>query len=258
MLIHISSENFAREVVTLTGDVAHHLIRVRRARAGDGVRVTDGAGGVADARVTTMTKDSCAVEIFQRTHIPPPRPRITLACALIPRERFRHVLEKSVELGVQRLMPLRTARTVIAAADRDDRKHAHWRAIMESAAAQCEQAWWPTLAPITTLDDVMALCTNNPASPQLVLCWEGFAHHSPEFAQRDSPFTHCDPAALDPTRDIICCIGPEGGFAPEEITALAAAHARALNLGPLALRTETAALAALVRLHITAWEMERT
>lgn len=219
--------------VAIDGPRAHHLAHVLRVRAGDLLQLTDGEGTTWSATIVGIARQRIQLTLGAAHTMRPPVTRITLAVALLPRDRWRIVVEKAVELGVDTIQPLLTARTVIRQTDRTPKQVAHWQAIADSAAEQCETPWWPQVADPIALPTLLGMSDR---FDRVVCCQERLP--APTSA---GPQGHA--------ARLLCLIGPEGGWTDTELAALAAAHTQPLSLGPRILRAETAALAALIRLQ---------
>ncbi len=206
---------------TLNESEAHHL-RVRRAREDEAVEVLDGAGLIGTGRLVRAGADWLVeIESAERR---PPRPALTLAVAAADRERFSWMAEKSVELGVTRIVPLETARTAGVASRLKPTHIEKLRRTMLEATKQCGAAWSPEIAQPVRLERFIA-------EPVRGLGWLADSGG-------DLP-----PAQLDDTA-VTIVIGPEGGFTAEEREAVRQAGYRAVTFGAHTLRFETAALAA--------------
>jgi 16S rRNA (uracil1498-N3)-methyltransferase len=193
----------------LSPDDRHHLERVRRLRPGDALTVGDGAGRWRPVRFGP----SLAVDGDVVVEPPPDRP-VTIAFALTKGDKPELVVQKLVEIGVDRIVPFVATRTIVQWDADKRRRHAdRWRTIAREAAAQAHRPWWATIDPLSTFDAVAAL-------PGATL-------------------THPDGDALKPGTTTLL-IGPEGGWSPEE----EAAPLPRASIGPHVLRAETAALVA--------------
>jgi 16S rRNA (uracil1498-N3)-methyltransferase len=155
------------------------------------------------------------------------------------------VLEKAVELGAHRIVPLRTERGVVAA--RPGRE-SRWRTLLVSALKQSGRALLPELAPAA---DLAALLAEEPGGPLLFGAVPGEAA-AVAWTELLAPA----PRPLPPTLTLL--VGPEGGWTPAERAAMAAHGARAVGLGPHVLRTETAAVAGLAALQALRQAWRRT
>jgi 16S rRNA (uracil1498-N3)-methyltransferase len=215
--------------VTLTGDDHRYLGRVLRARPGLEVTLFDGAGGEVPARVVRVGREATELALGARKEAPaaPPATPIILLTAVPRGARMDLLVQKTCELGVARIVPVVTERSVVRpepGGGRGDR----WETIAREAARQCGRADLPIVdAPMTL---AAALLAPELPSRRLVL-WERLSGR-PLRAALGAP----EPTAL--------LIGPEGGFGPGEIAAAEAAGFVPVALGPRILRVETAAIVA--------------
>lgn len=211
------------------GATTHHLVRVLRVRIGASIRCTDFAGTVWDGRIETVDAKAVVVMLGAARSIAPPRPRITVVAALLPHDRWRYLVEKSVELGAGTIQPVITARTIITVSERAKRDK--WQAIADATAEQCDTAWAPTVAPAMPLADWLSQAGQ---FDSVWICHPG-------------PATAASPTAQ--AQSLAIMVGPEGGFTDDERTQATTHGAHPLSLGPLTLRAETAAVAAIVRVQ---------
>ncbi|MFK4835245.1 16S rRNA (uracil(1498)-N(3))-methyltransferase [Microbacterium sp. ZW T2_14] len=219
------------ETVTLTGAEAHHASSVRRVRVGEEVTVGDGRGAWLTGLVESAAPREVVVRVRERTDAAQPRPRVVLVQALAKGDRDELAVQAATELGVDEIVPWQAARSVSRwDAAKAVKGRARWTTIVREAAKQAHRAWVPEVAELTT---TTALARRAAAS--LVLILEPTATES------------LSALAVEPgdVRDIVLVVGPEGGIAPEELDALAAAGARLVRLGDTVLRTSTAGPAAL-------------
>jgi len=217
------------QLVTLPESAARHTRRVLRLRVGDRIRVFDGAGHEHEA-VLAAEGPGTTARIGAAL---PPAPGSTLSLTLIQGvsrgERMDWVVQKATELGVTRIVPALTARSVVRLSEqRAEQRREHWQSIAVSACEQSGRRVLPELALPRTLD--RALAEEPRPGLQLMLS-----------ADADLAL----PSLTPETAEICLLIGPEGGLDEDE-----EARARSLGfvpvgLGPRILRTETAAVAAL-------------
>lgn len=215
----------------LDGSEAHHLSHVLRITSGTEIEVFDGRGRSAAATVTRVGKRDVELLLQGSRFTTPPTPELTLAVAAPKGDRLDWLVEKSVELGVRRLIPLITTRSV---ADPREGKLDRLRQAVIAACKQCRRDHLLEIqTPVRWTEFLAGL--SRPDS-----CW--IAHPG------GVPI-----AALLPQADslpLTAAIGPEGGFTDEEIAAGLQRGASLVSLGDLILRVETAAVAvaSLVRL----------
>ncbi len=232
--------------LVLTGDAAHRAARVLRLRPGDRVWLFDGTGREVEAAIGTIDRSAITVMVTAELPPGPPEPPFFLYQALIRPHRFELLLEKAAELGVAAIRPLITARCQVRAEEVGPARHERWTRILIEAAEQCGRRTVPDLGAPLRLETALTA-----APGLLVLPWERERASAPRLgdalrtAVRDGP-----PSALS------FFIGPEGGFALEEIEAARAAGALPVSLGPLILRAETAAIATLA-IATDAWTGSR-
>ena len=220
----------------LDGPEGRHAATVRRLRAGEGLVLADGRGGVARAVVEAMAKDALELRVVERRTLPPPAPRVVLAQALVKGDRGELAVELATEAGVDAVVPWRAARCVARweAGPRGDKALARWRTTAREAAKQARRAWVPAVEePVTTAALVRRVAAGAGA---LVL--------------HESATGGIASVDLPTAGDLLLVVGPEGGVADEELAALTAAGARAVRLGPEVLRASTAAAVALGALGV--------
>src|SRR5580658_31809 len=220
--------------LVLTGPEAHHAADVLRVKPGDHVAVLDGAGGELACHVEAVTRKRVALEVQGRTTEPLPAWQITLAQAIPKGKLLETIIQKATELGVWRIVPLLSLRvTTHLEGDSIEHKAEKWRQTAVEAIKQCGQRWLPQVDPATTLPALLA--RRDKFDLTLVASLQDDRRHLRDYFH-----------AGGRRPEVICLwIGPEGDFAPEEMESIKGAGALPITLGPLILRSETAALCAL-------------
>lgn len=215
--------------VLLEGAEAHHLSHVMRARPGTRVKLFDGSGCEWLAEVKTVDRGTVRLTVLSRHEVDRELPiEITLGVALPKGERQKWLVEKSVELGVWRIIPLVTARSVAHPTPQAlDRLRRH---VIE-ASKQCGRNRLMEIAEPTRLAEFVAASHNAP------LRW--IAHPEPSVG---FGLSAGEGEAPVPIGRAWLAVGPEGGFTEEEVADACAAGWRPVTLGPRILRIETAAL----------------
>jgi 16S rRNA (uracil1498-N3)-methyltransferase len=224
--------------VELPPDTASHLAKVLRARSGDELILFNGDGdeftgaieGVRGSRVSVFVGDGRVVNRESSL-------AITLVQSVPRGDRMDFIIQKATELGVARIVPVLSQRSVVRLdGAQAESKAAHWRAVAVSACEQCGRNRLPAIEAVQPLLNYLSQAAPC-AGPRLVF--------EPESAlQPLAPAT-----AGIPVVDAQIAIGPEGGFAYDELEAFRVTGFSQGNLGPRVLRTETAAIAALVWLQ---------
>jgi len=222
--------------VLLPKEELHHLVRVRRLKAGDEFEALD----FKEERVyrCSLSKEGgnwhgLILDTLEAE--PDPPLRITLAQALIKKDKFEWIIQKATELGVSEIIPILTCRTEIRLDEkREQRKLQRWSKIVGEAVKQCGRSRLPILgSPLslaTLLKErnekvwiVLDEATDTPLRQVLAECY------SPE--------------------NCILLVGPEGGWDDRDRETLAAAKVYSVSLGPRIMRAETASIAALAVLQ---------
>lgn len=210
--------NVAR--LRLSATETHHLLRVLRARVGDEVLLFDGEGLEAVAVIVCLDGEA-ELEIRQTRSVDEGNREIVLATAVPKGDRFSWLVEKAVELGVSRVQPLRTKRSVV---DPGANKLDRMRQVVISASKQCGRT---RLMEIAETRD-----------------WADFLSEVPEEGVLVLGDPSGEPWSVpEHTHRMILCVGPEGGFTPEEVESALRQGACLVSVGRHILRVETAGLA---------------
>jgi len=238
--VHVESGLRERGAAVLTGPAAGHVRRVLRLRPGDPVTLFNGDGWDYPGRIVALLGDRVEVELEGRTGAAPESPlSITLAQGVARGERMDIVLQKATELGVMRIVPVITERSVVRLdRERTERRLAHWRAVVITA---CEQSGRARVPEVTSPLPLARWLAEPVGEATRILLWPG----------ADRALS----AAVDVPGQVTVLVGPEGGLTDAERDAAMAAGFDARSLGPRILRAETAALAALAVLQSTAGDL---
>ena len=211
----------------LEGAEAHHLMHVLRIAVGEVVELFDGQGAVVTAKVVAVRKRDVELHAVAARREAVPAREVILATAVPKGDRFDWLVEKATELGVTRIVPLVTARSSV------DPREGKLDKLRQTIIAACKQCGRNHLLKLSA-----------------VTAWSDFVKH--ELPNRAAFIAHpvSDPAGLAPEfidfsqpPSLLFAIGPEGGFTDEEVAMAMSCGAKALRLGSLVLRIETAAIA---------------
>lgn len=211
-------------------EVAHHALRVLRLRLGDELVLFDGLGGEYPGKIVETTPTlRLALMDWRELECEAPL-SMTLAQALPSGDKMDWLVQKAVELGVQTVQPLQSKRSVVRlAGERAEKRRAHWQQVATAACEQCGRNRLPAIGAILDLPHYLAQPARENELRLILL---------PQTRERLADFQR-------PAHGLTLLIGPEGGFAEEEIAAARAVGFRAVGLGPRVLRSETAGLAAM-------------
>ncbi len=241
--IYLAAERLAGQSdIQLDSEQTNYLVQALRLKDGDALQVFDGIGHRFVATLRTEGRRSCRVIIGEpATGSSPPSPvRTILLQGLAASERMDWVIEKSVELGVTVIVPVRCARSSVKLdAERASRRSAHWQRITVAACMQSGRDDLPQLAPLSLLTDLLHARPLAPpvAAPALMLV--------PGASQPLTEWLATHARSVQDSGAMSLLIGPESGLNPQEIDLAARAGFTAVGLGPRILRTETAGLVAL-------------
>jgi 16S rRNA (uracil1498-N3)-methyltransferase len=214
----------------IEGEDARHLTRVLRVEPGQRYEISDNRN-VYLAEVETARKEHVVFQTIEKLDMPRDTVRLILCAALIKFDRFEWMIEKATELGVAEIVPVRASRSEHglerAALKRVDR----WRKIAMEASQQARRAHLPEIQEPVRLADGLA-------RPALY-------RYSLDENPGGAPLAQVLPPARTAQDSVAILTGPEGGWTEEERCAFAPAGWTPVSMGPLILRAETAAIAAL-------------
>jgi 16S rRNA (uracil1498-N3)-methyltransferase len=211
---------------------SRHLIQVLRRHAGDPLILFNGDGRDFGCRILVAAKDAVQVQVEERTDLePPPTLEIHLGIGVSRGERMDEVVQKAVELGVSRISPLFTKRSMVRLDGvRLQKRRKHWEGVLVAA---CEQCGRRRLAELATADSLARWLERR--HPYSILLDHRSAAGLPELTVHSGALT--------------LLVGPEGGLTPQERNLAKQAGFIPVRLGPRILRTETAPLAALAAIQ---------
>jgi len=215
----------------LEGSEAHHLTRVLRLGPGDLVRLVDGRGGIAVARIVGEQGQAVALEIVETGRPQEDRLPVDIIVGVLKGERMDWLIQKATELAVRAVHPVLMEHTVV----RMDSKRAsgrlfRWRQIARQALKQCRGLVAPVVYPVIALEEALS---ETPRSAAKMVFWECEGEQDLVSAWREQ-------ACAVP---VTLVIGPEGGLSSAELQSCRGAGFRTASLGRRTLRAETAAIA---------------
>lgn len=212
---------------------AHHAINVLRLRQGERVVAFNGQGQEVTAEIAEgASKRAVPLKVLHTTKSPELDCRITLAQAIPKGKNMDLIIQKATELGAAEIQPLLSDRTVARCDDAEDAaaKQVKWSQVAIEAAKQCGQNWLPVIGLPRSPKDFLAERARD-FDLLLIASLQPDAKH-PRVWLRE----HATP------KRALVLVGPEGDFTPAEVALAKSAGCRPITLGPIVLRTETAAL----------------
>jgi 16S rRNA (uracil1498-N3)-methyltransferase len=216
----------------LHGDQAQHLSRVLRAQPGMEFDVI--AGGRAWlARIASIDRDSVQFTLLQELETAPALP-VTLLLSVFKFDRMEWAIEKAVELGCSRIVPIIAERTEKHLAQAAGKRVERWRRLALEAAKQSRRSDLPEISDPARLAAMLAAAEQT--GPLRILLSE---------TEEDHPLLRILQENANPARGITLAIGPEGGWTAAEIALFVRGGWQSASLGPRILRVETAVIAAL-------------
>lgn len=230
--------DFRSGTVSFSGPEFHHMIRVTRHQVGDTVRLFDGTGKEADAELTFVTRHAATLDVSRIETVPAETgPKLSIAIPLPKASRAGWLIEKAVELGINNIIPIKTARSVV---DPRSSKLDTLRQNIIAASKQCGRSRLMTISPVVEWADLLKKqCANK----SVVVAHPGGASFT-SCLVNESLAEAASAAKTKKAKDnpeMMAVIGPEGGFTVEEVTQAVSKGARLVSLGPRLLRVETAA-----------------
>ena len=219
-----------RELPSVAGE---HVVRVMRLRPGAELTVFDGSGGEWSAEIVSIARNSVRVRCIEFAAVERESPmQLTLLQSLARGEKMDWIIQKATELGVQRIVPVDSERSVVQFdEDRAGKRLQHWRAVAASACEQCGRNRLPSI--------------DLPQPLPAALNAAGDGHR---FILEPGAARTLATAAIG-LKAAVVLIGPEGGFTAAELNAAQQATFEPVSFGPRILRTETAAVAAITVLQ---------
>jgi len=227
------------DIITLQNERAHHLNNVLRYKISDKILLCDGMGMDYVASLEHVSKNGLTLRIISESESHTELPfNVTLYQGLPKGDKMDWVIEKAVEIGVTKIIPIETEHSVVKIKE-PRKKQERYQRIAKAAASQSMRSVIPDIASPVSFD--LALCDQSEHGVCLV------AHEKENRRNIKSAIYGISPV------DVSVWIGPEGGFSEKEIIALENKNAKTVSLGPRTLRSETAGLVAISQI-ISIWD----
>lgn len=243
--LFVAPERLASGDIRIDGPDHHYLFRVRRLTVGATVTLFDGAGRHADGEVVAIDGQSARVRVAAISDEPDADTcSIAVGVALIKGDRMEWCIQKLVELGVDRIVPIQAARAVVKlTGERAANRVQRWTTVARDAARQSRRTTVPTISPVCGLTGALEQL----AGAELgALLWTQERSRSLSGAAADVARA----AAPRGVGSAAVLVGPEGGWTTDEVDEAVAAGFEPVGIGPRVLRAETAAIAAATALGV--------
>lgn len=228
---YIQENQIKKTQAVLTGDEHHHLSRVVRKKRGDQVYLFTKDGQNFKAKIDKIGRSETFLTVLEKGQKKESDKKIILAPSLVKLKCFEFILQKSTELGITSIAPLRTERSIINISNKTDKKIQRWNRIVLEASKQCQRPFPPQIEaplPLSRFLDIKK------ADLKIFLNEEGGEY------LKDLMIEH---EQMPSYRSIIVLLGPEGGWTEDEKQDIVHHGYKAVSLGRNILRAETAAIA---------------
>ncbi len=227
---YVSPHNVRGRSLTLDGDEHKHLIKVLRRKVGEHVIAVDGVGNTYEVEITALTPNATHCQILSSScRNNEPDVRVTLAQSILKQPaKFDFLVEKTTELGVSQIIPMVTERVISRSA-----KVERWQHVALAAMKQSYRSVLPLISPLSRFDDVLS------RSKEFEL--KLLPHEQAESSQFIGSVIERDEKA----KSTLLLIGPEGGFADDEVKKAMLHGFIPVSLGKRRLRAETAGIVAI-------------
>ena len=224
--------------IVITGADVNHIRNVLRMRADEEVLIADGQGAEYRCKLTDLGENEVRAQILWKLDGNAElASAVTLFQGLPKSDKMDLIVQKCVELGVARIVPVSTKRAVVKLdAKKEQTRLKRWNTISESAAKQSGRGVIPEVSGVMSFEKAL----EDAKKLDVLLIPYERAEHMAE--------TRRVMGEIRPGQSVGIFIGPEGGFEESEVEEAVAAGARAITLGRRILRTETAGLAVMAML----------
>jgi len=226
--------------IRLSPEESHHLVTVNRCSRGDPVVAFDGRGREWLTECSDPNKSATVLRVKQALPVKTRAFEVTLAQALPKGPTMDDIVRQATEVGAACIVPLLSERTQVHLdGDRADKKVEKWRTGAIEAAKQCGNPWLPEIMPVQEMPAFIFYSAAAGYDLKLVASLQAGAQSLKQVLSKQAT------RQGRPPRNVLWLVGPEGDFSPAELDVLLAADFEPVTLGPLVLRSDTAAIYAL-------------
>jgi 16S rRNA (uracil1498-N3)-methyltransferase len=231
----IKRQDIDSGAVCITGEDVIHIKKVLRLKIGDTIIVSDGCGTDYLVKIKEID-DSCVYAdiIHTMVNLTEPPIDIVLFQGVPKSDKMDFIIQKSVELGVRKIIPVITERTIVRIDNKKDaqKKHERWNRISLEASKQCNRGFVPEVSMPVCYEEAF----NHMNDSDLIII--------PYEKETAGSFKKILKNNID-IKSVSVIVGPEGGFTEKEVEKALGYGANAITLGPRILRTETAGITVL-------------
>lgn len=232
---YVEPNQSGNEIIELSEREAHHALNVLRLKEQERVTVLNGEGGELSCTVGKITKKGVSLRVYQRNFVAPLPYQLTLVQAVPKGKAMELIVQKAAELGAKTVVPIISERTVAHVdEERSENKVEKWKWIAIDAIKQCGSAWLPNIAEPVKPQQYMA--GTDKSDLNFIASLQRGARHPRTY------FSEFQKERGRAPKSVVVWVGPEGDFTPAEVNSVVGAGALPITLGPLVLRSETAAI----------------
>lgn len=231
---YLPPDQWSEGALTLTGEEARHCASVLRCNVGERICVFDGCGHEAGGTIAAISASEVSITVTTRETTPRPPAQLSLCQAVPKGKNMDLIVQKATELGASRIVPLLSDRTVVRLdADEVEKKRNKWQRVALEACKQCGQNWLPEIdAPVSVVDFLRQRSADS-SELKLIAAIDDRARSLKQLLSERGDNLPVSASIM---------IGPEGDFTPAELDAAINADFLPMSLGPIVLRSETAAI----------------
>ena len=230
---YIKPESWDPNHLVLKGDEFHHCVNVLRLETGNQIVIFNGNGEEITSTIQSISKDEVKLIIHKKTQSERPKTRICIGQAVPKGKNMDLIIEKSTELGTAEIYPIISERTIIRLNEKESlKKREKWQRVAIEACKQSGQNWLPT---VNQPQNLMSLFESTVGEFDLIVI-ASLQDDSQHFKKILSEFQG------DRLNSVLILIGPEGDYTPSEIKFAVDSGSKPMSLGPITLRSETAAI----------------
>ena len=231
-----SPSNISKDRIIINGADVNHIKNVLRMKIGDELLISDGCGTDHTCVISEISDKNIICDIIEKdASLSEPSVRFYLFQGMPKADKFEHIIQKSVELGIYEIIPVITSRTVVKYDKKKlELKSERWQRIAEGAAKQSRRGIIPKVCDAMTFDKAIELVSNKESGiSRILMPYENF---------KDMSATGKILSSIEPGMSVAIFVGPEGGFEEDEVRLACEHGAECISLGSRILRTETAPL----------------
>lgn len=230
----IDPENIQDSSICIPPEEARHIERVLRLKTGDIVVFFDGAGQEYQVKLAGKKNGALTGQIIRRDlKNSEPTLKLYLAQGIAKGEKMDAIIRKTVEVGIKAIYPISCERSVVRLkGERADKRVERWQTIAREACKQCRRNVVPEIKPVMDFPSLLQIIGERPA----LMLYEDERRNGLKAWLRTEQYNNL--------KEMFILVGPEGGFADNEVLAAAGRGINIASLGPRILRTETAGLVA--------------